>query len=212
MIKRKPLIVTLLIAIIVCSFALTCYASEITITNVTFEKYTDQNGIENDANITMNIEFSASANTTQVSVCVLGEDIDDIEEAQVNNKLIHMEQFNTPSSGIISIPLSKAAILTATGATNVDGATIYVKMGGKTVADMETKEVTVTLPQPAVIKGDVTGDGEVNGRDSTQILRYDVNLRTFSETELLAGDVTGDGAVDIFDAVWVLRFAAGLIE
>lgn len=212
MLKRKPFIVTLLVAMVVCSLALTCYASEITITSVTFEKYTDQYGNENDANLVMKIEFNAPSETTQISVCVLGEDIEDIVQAEANNKLIYMGQFDTPSSGILMIPLSKAAILTATGATNVDGATIYVKMGGKTVADMETKEVTVTLPQPAVIKGDVTGDGEVNGRDSTQILRYDVNLRTFSETELLAGDVTGDGAVDIFDAVWVLRFAAGLIE
>ena len=36
---------------VVCSLALTCYASEITITSVTFEKYTDQYGNENDANL-----------------------------------------------------------------------------------------------------------------------------------------------------------------
>lgn len=211
MLKRKPFIVTLLVAMVVCSLALTCYASEITITSVTFEKYTDQYGNENDANLVMKIEFNAPSETTQISVCVLGEDIEDIVQAEANNKLIYMGQFDTPSSGILMIPLSKAAISTANGATNVEGSTIYLRVGGKTVTEAAPMEVTVELPKADVIKGDVTLDGIVNSTDATQILRYNAKLRTFTEDQITAGDVTGDGEIDIFDAVWVLKYAAGLI-
>lgn len=210
--KRIKYIATILITALICCFSFVCYASEITIKNVSFEKYTDANGIENDANIVMKIEFDASAQTSQIAVCVLGENVDDIVSAETGNKLIYMSQYETPSDGILMIPLSKSAILTATGKTSVGGTTIYLKIGGKTVADMVTKEVTVAIPESEVIKGDVTGEGEVDIGDAIKILRYDAGLETLTDNQLVAGEVTGDGVVDIGDAIKILRYDAGLIS
>lgn len=210
--NKKAFASMLLIIALFCSMSFTCYAANISITDVSFEKYTDQYGNENDANIFMKVVFTAPAETTQISVCVLGENIDDITVAQENNKLIYMNQQSTPSDGVLWIPLSKAAISTATGEADINGVTVYIRLGGKTVSDMVTKEVKVSLPKEDVLRGDVTGDGQVNSTDATQILRYNARLRTFTETQIAAGDVTGDGEIDIFDAVWVLKYAAGLIK
>ncbi len=43
-------------------------------------------------------------------------------------------------------------------------------------------------------------------------LRYDAELITLSEEQLLAGDVNKDGSVDSLDAILILRYDAGLIE
>ena len=77
---------------------------------------------------------------------------------------------------------------------------------------METKEVTVTLPKPDVIYGDVTDDGIVDIGDAIKILRYDAGLDTLTEDQLIAGEVTGDGIVDIGDAIKILRYDAGLVS
>lgn len=210
--KKKIMITTMLTILFICCFNFVCYAGTMTVKNVSFDKYTDAYGIENDANIVMKIELDVSDETNQIAVCVLGENTDDIVEAEKNNKLIYMSQYETPTDGILMIPLSKSAILTATGKTSVEGAAIYLKIGGKTVADMVTKEVTVAIPKSEVIKGDVTGEGEVDIGDAIKILRYDAGLDTLTDNQLVSGEVTGDGVVDIGDAIKILRYDAGLIS
>lgn len=208
MIKRKLLMLVVIVAFVVSCLTFTCYANEISITNVSFEKFTDEYGIENDANVVMKIEFVASANTTQISVCVLGEDIDDIVQAELTNKLVYMGQFNTPSSGVLMIPLSKAMISTATGNANVDGATIYLRVGGKTISDSTTMVINVAIPKSEEIPGDVDGDGEVTNRDVTLLLRYLAEWE-LSDISLTAMDVDGDDEITNRDGTLLLRYLAG---
>ncbi|MGN1457450.1 MAG: leucine-rich repeat protein, partial [Acutalibacteraceae bacterium] len=62
------------------------------------------------------------------------------------------------------------------------------------------------------LKGDVTGDGEVNVADALMIARYDAGLVTFDDSQLASADVTGDGKVNIADALMIARYDAGLID
>ncbi len=60
--------------------------------------------------------------------------------------------------------------------------------------------------------GDINDDGFVDYLDAMLALRYDAELITFTDEQLLAGDVNRDGSVDSLDAILILRYDAGLIE
>lgn len=73
------------------------------------------------------------------------------------------------------------------------------------------KTFTVTVQENTGLLGDVNGDGEIDSRDATLILRYAVGLTEFSNDQFLLADVTKDGEVDSRDATMILRYAVGLI-
>lgn len=58
-----------------------------------------------------------------------------------------------------------------------------------------------------VIRGDVTGDGVINGNDATTLLQYAAGWDV--PVNELAADVNGDGAADGNDATILLQYAAG---
>ncbi len=67
---------------------------------------------------------------------------------------------------------------------------------------------------PDVTNGDVNGDGGIDAKDATQILRYSNGkasaIDNLSEAEKIAfADVNGDGSVDAKDATQILRFVNG---
>ncbi|MBI4331827.1 MAG: PD40 domain-containing protein [Chloroflexi bacterium] len=73
----------------------------------------------------------------------------------------------------------------------------------------------------AGLKGDVTGDGFVNGKDALRLMRIAEGLTSATPNDLDLGDVypfpgsggrtTGDGQLTREDALQILRYAAGLI-
>ena len=71
--------------------------------------------------------------------------------------------------------------------------------------------VTPAAPEePALLPGDVDGDGVVTAEDARLVLRASVGLESFTERQKKAADVDGDGVVSAEDARRVLRMAAGL--
>jgi uncharacterized repeat protein (TIGR02543 family) len=73
------------------------------------------------------------------------------------------------------------------------------------VALMDGEEMKAALT--VVVKGDVSGDGAVDGRDATLLLQYAAGWEVpVNET---AGDVSGDGECDGRDATLLLQYAAG---
>ena len=57
--------------------------------------------------------------------------------------------------------------------------------------------------------GDVTGDGKLRSGDATQIGRYIVGNRQFTEMQKLAADVTQDGKIRSGDMTQLLRYIVG---
>ena len=57
---------------------------------------------------------------------------------------------------------------------------------------------------PAYTPGDINGDGDVDNRDVTWLMRY-VKYQDVSVTAL-ALDVNGDGEVDNKDVTWLMRY------
>lgn len=62
-----------------------------------------------------------------------------------------------------------------------------------------------------VIKGDVSGDGNIDVADAIFLLRSIAGLVQLDQQQSEAADVNGDGAVNVVDAIMILRFIAGLI-
>lgn len=80
---------------------------------------------------------------------------------------------------------------------------------------------TVSLAQGALLRGDVTGDGVIDGRDALMIMRGVEGFETLTDEESARSDVhplpgtggrsIGDGTVTEDDARKILRKAVGLI-
>lgn len=69
--------------------------------------------------------------------------------------------------------------------------------------DGENMKAALTV----AIKGDVSGDGAVDGRDATLLLQYAAGWDV--PVNEVAGDVSGDGECDGRDATLLLQYAAG---
>ena len=83
------------------------------------------------------------------------------------------------------------------------------------LADIQTiAEVsgTITVPggQPAVVKGDLSGDGKVLVNDAVLALQFAVGLKTPTADQLAAGDLNGDGKITINEVTLILQAAVGL--
>lgn len=63
-----------------------------------------------------------------------------------------------------------------------------------------------------IIKGDVTGDGQVAMGDVVKLARAVAGNTILTDTEKDAGDVTGDGQIAMGDVVKLARFVAGTIK
>ena len=60
-----------------------------------------------------------------------------------------------------------------------------------------------------VVTGDMNGDGKINNRDASMIIRYLVDKEVASLAQLTAIDVNGDGKVNNRDASMVARYLVG---
>jgi hypothetical protein len=68
----------------------------------------------------------------------------------------------------------------------------------------------VTPPPPAVVKGDLSGDGKVLVNDAVLALQFAVGLKTPTADQLAAGDLNGDGKITINEVTLILQAAVGL--
>jgi hypothetical protein len=57
-------------------------------------------------------------------------------------------------------------------------------------------------------RGDVTGDGVVNGADADRVLEAVVGTRALAPAERAAADVDGDGDADVADAQLIRQRSA----
>lgn len=181
-------------------------ADAITITSVTFEPYEDAYGARDDDLINVYVAFTAPAGMSQVSILLAGADIQSVNLGN-KHQVIYQNQVDTPEDGLLIFPVEKARIASATGLSDIEGATLYLRLGGTTAS---TVSMSVTYKEPAPVYGDLNGDGKVSSTDALMILRYYTGLSTLTTRQLEAADVVQDGTVGIGDAVRILRFEAKL--
>ena len=123
--------------------------------------------------------------------------------------IFKLESVDEENSTITIIPSITANVV----AGKLNAETYSVKSGDTEVTDntlgtgyvikLGDKEYTV------VKVGDVSGDGEVNARDSLRILKYAVGTYELKDEYLLAGELSDDGEVNARDSLRVLKYAVG---
>ena len=67
-------------------------------------------------------------------------------------------------------------------------------------------------PEPAVIPGDVNGDGQVSNIDAALTYAYFNGNYELTQEQLGAADVNGDGVVTNIDAALIYAFYNGRID
>jgi hypothetical protein len=86
----------------------------------------------------------------------------------------------------------------------------YENTGASGMTNSAPTLIVAPGPAPAVVRGDLNGDGKVTVPDATLALRFAVGFDKPSPSQLQAGDINGNGKIDIPDATLILRAAVGL--
>ncbi len=75
----------------------------------------------------------------------------------------------------------------------------YVFSGGAIeITNSETSDETH-------LKGDISGNGEIDIYDAVEIAKEIMGMRTFTEEEKEIADINGDGAVNLYDAIYIAK-------
>lgn len=93
-------------------------------------------------------------------------------------------------------------IAPGTKITDVQGVTLEGTVTG-TGAKVTLNNNTYTL----VVIGDVSGDGEVDARDSARILKFSVGQFELNENQKKSADVSKDGEIDARDSARILKYS-----
>lgn len=205
----KLLVSTILSLVMIMSFCNIAFAAEtITIDRVLIQRFEDEFGDVDEDLATVVVEFTITNASEQMTLLLTSEDIDEIS-VETAPKIIFMDQAVTPDETTYTFNVEKSRIKSATGLDDIDGCTLYVKMGAKGVSDMATTTVVYHDPTTAVMYGDVTGDSTIDIADAIKILRFDAGYDQLSSEQYVAAELTNDGVVDIADAIKILRYDAG---
>lgn len=205
----KSFVIAILIASIMMSFSVVGFAADaITIDSITFHEYVDEYGDTDASLVTVKVAFTMVSASEQVSLLLTSENISEIS-AETKSKIVYMSQEFTPEDGVYEFAIEKAKLASATGLEDVNGCTLYVKMGAQVVSEMATTTVTYNDPYTSkVIPGDVDGDGFVTNLDGTHLLRYLAGGDPVGDnTEAM--DVDDDGEITNLDGTFLLRYLAG---
>ena len=76
----------------------------------------------------------------------------------------------------------------------------------------EARRLLDEIINPAVVYGDVNGDGNVTVDDALVVLQGAVGKIELNDAQKLAGDVDGEAGISVSDALVVLQKAVGKIE
>ncbi|MBR6675952.1 MAG: DUF4091 domain-containing protein, partial [Clostridia bacterium] len=110
-------------------------------------------------------------------------------------------------------PTCTSAGYTGTVCKNCDFAeTTVIPEKGHSYVDGVCTSCGEAEPIPDVIKGDVSGDGKINGMDINIAKRILSGTAEPTDEQLAAADVTGDGTFNGLDANLLSRFISGSIN
>jgi len=104
----------------------------------------------------------------------------------------------------------KENVLAIVGYEGGGGAGHNIDLGGPTLIAIVPG--AVAPPPPAVVKGDLNGDGKVGIPDATIALRIAVGIEKATPAQLAAGDLNGNGRIEIAEVTQILRAGVGLMK
>ena len=203
MYKLIALTVIAVMALSTCVFA----ADAITIDSVVLGEWVVDGEVSEEL-VKVTVAFTAVEAADEITILLTSEDISVLNESTAS-KVVYIDQRVKPESGEYVFPIEKARIASATGLADIEGCTLYVKMGGTNIDEMASDTFTFNTPEaaPAYTPGDIDGNDKINNVDATFLLRYlaDWDLPTAIEAAM---NVNGDDKINNVDATFLLRYLA----
>ncbi|MBE7032462.1 MAG: hypothetical protein E7401_05830 [Ruminococcaceae bacterium] len=185
---------------------------------ISIDFYEDASGKVNEDYVKVTVTYTATRDETveKMSRITFALSAIDPEEKLAGNeaKVVYLDEQVTPTDDSkYTFVIKKSRIQSALGKEkieDIEGLSLYFKMGGVGVEKAAVKEVVYYSPKNALY-GDLYTDGFVDSSDALAMLRADAQLLTLTAEQSELGDILGDGTVDSADALAVLRLDAQLI-
>lgn len=210
----KKIVSAMLFAGMLMSVGTVSYAAEtepetdpITIDSVIFSQYEDTTGTVDENLMNVTVGFTAM-DPEQITLLLTSENMTTITD-QTEYKVTYIDQVDKPDDGTFEFVLERSRVEAAIGAEKIDGATLYLKMGGTGLDTMASKTIVLEDPYASdIMPGDVDGDEEVTSMDAILTLRYEAGWDLIDVVEA-AMDVDNDDEATSMDAILMLRYEAG---
>ncbi len=154
----KKLVTLFLTAVILFSAIPVFAATNISIDSVEFEEYTAHLDDGGHRMVIVNIKYTVPSKNDSVSLVLLGKNTTDLTDFA--EKTIYIDQIDDPT-GEYSFVIEKSRISSALGTNDIEGKTLYFKLGSTSSTKAALKEITYETPNYFTFDGaSVRTDGE----------------------------------------------------
>lgn len=188
---------------------------------ISLDVYKDANGTVNENYVKVTVTYTATHDEAAEEMSritfALSATEPSLKLAGNEAKVVYLDEQVTPTTdSTYSFVIEKSRIQSALEKENladIEGASLYFKMGGVGVEEAAKADVLFFTPLN-VMYGDITGDGKINTLDITVILRYIAGLvkdAQLTKEQLAAADINGDTKINTLDITVILRYIAGLV-
>ena len=220
--KFKQLVsigLVLLVSLSVCSTVFA--AKKITINSATLQEFKDETGTVDDSTVNIKVSFTTSDELSgQISVHLASKNFDSLPSGTTNQAkeamTVYADQIEIPADSTYTFPVLKSRIKSATGLTDIEGCTLYLRMGAMDsdpdiyVITYHDPSTQVDPPTPVINYGDVNKDGKITNKDTAFLARYLAKWSGYDETNVdtAAADVNADGKTTNKDTAILARHLA----
>lgn len=192
-------------------FASVCSAASfpITINSVSVENSYLADGRVNGGEAMIEAKFAVPTDSTQTTIVLATEDISEISKETLPY-IVYINQIDTPDNGEFEFPVVKDMIRSAAELVDVDGCTLYLKIGASGINGFATYKFSF---DDTALYGDANVDNSVNPLDLVCVQRYIAEWNGYNSNtvNLTVLDLDGDGSVNMFDAMVFARHLANWI-
>ena len=124
----KIILFLVVVGLIISHMPIVFADQDINIESVTFNKYVDEFGYEDESLAYVCVKYTAPSDIAQLAILLASEDITEITEDNLS-KVIYMNQTARTDGDEISFIVEKDRIALAANTDNIDGVLLYVKIG-----------------------------------------------------------------------------------
>lgn len=76
--------------------------------------------------------------------------------------------------------------------------------------DQQLKSDFMNILESTKLRGDISGNGEIDLYDAIEIAKYIMGMVSFDSEQCEVADYDGNGTVDLYDAIGVARYIMGI--
>ena len=213
-------LISLCLSLVICAMpAFAANTIAIEDGGISLDVYKDASGNVNEDYVKVTVKYTATPDETaeEMSRITFALSATDPSEKLAGNEaqVVYLDEQVTPTDdSTYSFVIEKSRIQSALGKEkieDIEGLSLYFKMGGTGVEEAAVKEVVYNTPKDTMY-GDVNGDNSVDFLDALMTLNYYAGNYELPVEKHKVADVNGDNSVDFLDALMILNCYAGNLK